>query len=66
MNFIENSKALSEIEKSLFVVCLDNEMPADNDVNRQTTAGKQCIHGGGSSINAGNRWYDKTIQVISG
>lgn len=38
-------------------------MPSDKDINRQTTAGKQCIHGGGSTKNAGNRWYDKTVQV---
>lgn len=39
-------------------------MPTFESETRSTTASKQCIHGGGSLGNAGNRWYDKTIQVI--
>ena len=47
------------------MVCLDKEMPELGAPNRQTVAALQMIHGGGSFGNAGNRWYDKTIQVSS-
>lgn len=59
----KNKLSLNEIQSSLFVVCLDRTMPKSGNDNRQTTAGKQFIHGGGSSGNAANRWYDKTVQV---
>ncbi|KAI4464457.1 carnitine o-acyltransferase [Holotrichia oblita] len=59
-----NKKSVEEIQKSLFLVSLDGPMPIYDEENRQTTASRQLIHAGGSAGNAGNRWYDKTIQVI--
>ncbi|KRT83273.1 hypothetical protein AMK59_3062, partial [Oryctes borbonicus] len=61
-----NKKSVGEIQKSLFLVCLDGPMPIYNKENRQTTASRQLIHGGGYAGNAGNRWYDKTIQFVIG
>ncbi|GLV41481.1 Carnitine O-Acetyl-Transferase [Carabus blaptoides fortunei] len=61
----QNAKSVDAIQKSLFLVCLDGPMPAQ-PVNRQTVAGGQCIHGGGSIANGGNRWFDKTVQFIVG
>lgn len=58
-----NKKSAEEIQKSLFLVALDGPMPIYDEENRQTTASRQLIHAGGSAGNAGNRWYDKTIQV---
>lgn len=29
----------------------------------ETNMAHQMIHGGGSSANTGNRWFEKTIQV---
>lgn len=59
----KNKASVEEIQKSLFLVCLDGPMPFAENENRQTVASKQFIHGGGSCGNAGNRWYDKTVQV---
>lgn len=58
-----NQANVEEIRKSLFLVCLDGDFACDEGDNRQTVAGKQLIHGGGSKGWAGNRWYDKTVQV---
>lgn len=32
---------------------------------QQITSAGHTIHGGGSKLNSGNRWFDKTIQVVS-
>ena len=50
------------IEKALFVVCLDKPLP-NNNSSYDTKCSKLLLHGCGSKYNAGNRWYDKTIQV---
>lgn len=49
--------------KALFLVCLDDVTPNDahDDFN---VCGHQLIHGGGSKQNSGNRWFNKTLQVI--
>ncbi|CAH0557685.1 unnamed protein product [Brassicogethes aeneus] len=60
-----NAKSVEEIQKSLFLVCLDNPMP-EYDGNRRSLGSKQFIHGGGSRGNSANRWFDKTIQFIIG
>ncbi|KAK2719245.1 carnitine O-acetyltransferase-like isoform X3 [Artemia franciscana] len=62
----DNQLSIEVIKKALFLVCLDKEMPELGAPNRQTVAALQMIHGGGSFGNAGNRWYDKTIQFIVG
>lgn len=64
--------------RSLLVVCLDEPLPTSFNSRSskakcgQTTAGGrddtnmalQMLHGGGSCHNSGNRWFDKTVQII--
>lgn len=46
-------------------MCLDAPMPrVSEDTYRSQVAG-QMLHGGGSKLNSGNRWFDKTLQVRS-
>uniref|UniRef100_A0A8C3Q9Q2 Carnitine O-acetyltransferase n=1 Tax=Geospiza parvula TaxID=87175 RepID=A0A8C3Q9Q2_GEOPR len=47
-----NKESVRAIEKSICTVCLDAPMP------------RQMLHGGGSRLNSGNRWFDKTLQFI--
>ncbi|KAK5646969.1 hypothetical protein RI129_005433 [Pyrocoelia pectoralis] len=60
----DNHKEVKDIESCLFLVCLDCQMPEVS--NKMTKAGMQVLHGGGSKLNAGNRWFDKTLQFIVG
>lgn len=54
---------MNSIQKSIFTVCLDKPVPrVSEDVYRNHVAG-QMLHGGGSQLNSGNRWFDKTLQV---
>ncbi|RZF35631.1 hypothetical protein LSTR_LSTR008602 [Laodelphax striatellus] len=70
----ENVRSLQAIAESLFVLCFDDKYrPGDQradcgrDPDRDMNdCGQLCMHGGGSSHNGGNRWYDKTIQFIIG
>lgn len=59
-----NRISLSEIQKSLFVLSIDREMPQIQD--DITTAEHTLVTGAGSRHNSGNRWYDKTVQFIIG
>ncbi|KAJ8726301.1 hypothetical protein PYW07_000999 [Mythimna separata] len=64
-----NRESLEDIEKSLFVLCLDEpvDLWKSKDANaRRNIAGAQTIHGGGSRSNGANRWFDKTVQFIVG
>lgn len=63
-----NEQSLSDVQESLFLVCLDDAMPGcdSNYPNKQTKGSYQAIHGGGSCANSGNRWFDKTVQFILG
>lgn len=55
---------MDTIEKSLFAVCLDQPIE-DVDPNEDlNVAGSQLIHGGGSKQNSGNRWFNKTLQLV--
>lgn len=60
-----NQESVDVIQKSLFLVALDNPMPEHND-SRRSIASKQFIHGGGSRANSANRWFDKTVQFVIG
>lgn len=59
-----NKASLTEIQKSLFVLSIDREMPQITD--DITTAEHMLVTGAGSTYNSGNRWYDKTIQFVIG
>ncbi|CAO2598112.1 Carnitine O-acetyltransferase [Lemmus lemmus] len=59
-----NRESVNSIQKSIFTVCLDKPVPrVSDDVYRNHVAG-QMLHGGGSKLNSGNRWFDKTLQFI--
>ncbi|KAF5922121.1 hypothetical protein HPG69_017899 [Diceros bicornis minor] len=58
-----NRDSVRSIQKSIFTVCLDAPVPrVSEDVYRSHVAG-QMLHGGGSKLNSGNRWFDKTLQA---
>lgn len=59
-----NRRSLTEIQKSLFVLSIDRELPQIQD--DITTAEHTLVTGAGSKYNSGNRWYDKTVQFIIG
>lgn len=46
------------------MVCLDQPVQNYNPNEDFNIASHQLIHGGGSKSNSGNRWFDKTLQVI--
>lgn len=74
----QNSRNIELIEQALIILCLDE--PLSNSFNVRTSMGgntghsagdrdetnmeHQMIHGGGSEFNSGNRWFDKTMQII--
>uniref|UniRef100_G1Q3Y0 Choline/carnitine acyltransferase domain-containing protein n=1 Tax=Myotis lucifugus TaxID=59463 RepID=G1Q3Y0_MYOLU len=59
-----NRESVRSIQKSIFTVCLDTVIPrVSEDMYRSQVAG-QMLHGGGSELNSGNRWFDKTLQFI--
>ncbi|XP_052090934.1 carnitine O-acetyltransferase-like [Mytilus californianus] len=60
-----NQAAIQNIKRSIFVLCLDEFLPADMSDERSVAA-KIMLHGGGSQLNTGNRWFDKTIQFVVG
>ncbi|XP_017769872.1 PREDICTED: carnitine O-acetyltransferase-like isoform X1 [Nicrophorus vespilloides] len=61
-----NRNSVDAIQKSLYVMSIDQAMPKIEGQNRHTEASHQLIHGGGSKVNGGNRWFDKTVQFIIG
>ncbi|CAG0878478.1 unnamed protein product [Darwinula stevensoni] len=64
----QNRGCLESIRTSIFLLCLDGEnpdMPAHTS-DFKTVCALQTIHGCGSKGNAGNRWFDKTVQFIVG
>lgn len=60
-----NNGTLDAIQSSLFVLSLDYEIKnsSGDDI---IDACHLLIHGGGSTANSGNRWYDKTLQLVVG
>lgn len=59
-----NRQSVQEIIESLFVVCLDQPVKIINPDDDYNVASHQLIHGGGSKLNSGNRWFDKTLQIV--
>ncbi|XP_071154201.1 carnitine O-acetyltransferase-like [Mytilus edulis] len=60
-----NQASIQNIKRSIFVLCLDELLPGDMSDERSVAA-KMMLHGGGSQLNTGNRWFDKTIQFVVG
>lgn len=76
-NDVRNRRNMELIETALLVICLDEPLPTSFNCRLQrggrgVCAGNrdetnlilQMLHGGGSDYNSGNRWFDKTLQVI--
>lgn len=64
INIKENRQAVEEIQQALFVLSIDRELPLiEDDI---TTAEYTLVTGAGSKHNSGNRWYDKTVQLVVG
>jgi len=68
----ENRRLFDIINQAIFILCLDQRTSHigrtpdggnDAEQNLDLWAG-QMLHGGGSSFNSGNRWFDKTLQLI--
>ncbi|XP_072287375.1 carnitine O-acetyltransferase isoform X2 [Pyxicephalus adspersus] len=59
-----NKESVRSIQKSIFTVCLDAPMPRVSDDHYKSRVAAQMLHGGGSRLNSGNRWFDKTLQFI--
>lgn len=59
-----NRSSVDAIQKALFVLSIDRELPQKAGNDDVVTASDLLIHGGGSAMNGGNRWYDKTIQLV--
>ncbi|XP_055907676.1 carnitine O-acetyltransferase-like isoform X2 [Eupeodes corollae] len=60
----DNKASIEEIQKSLFTVSLDGEVCEAPCGNAKTILAEYLIHGCGSKYHAGNRWFDKTIQLL--
>ncbi|XP_049280996.1 carnitine O-acetyltransferase-like [Anopheles funestus] len=59
-----NRSSVESIQQALFVLSIDRELPQKSGTDHIVTASDLLIHGGGSNANGGNRWYDKTIQLV--
>ncbi|XP_018051883.1 PREDICTED: carnitine O-acetyltransferase isoform X2 [Atta colombica] len=61
-----NRNIIKDIESSLFILCLDKNLPKDafNEKNNASVRAVQSMTGCSSYVNAGNRWHDKTVQYI--
>lgn len=59
-----NRSAMEDIQRSICVLCVDGEgqPPAGSDHARSLGLA-QMLHGGGSSWNSANRFFDKILQV---
>lgn len=55
--------SLESIQRSIVVLCLDAANPVSSDM--RSVAGHQMLHGSGPGSHSGNRWFDKTIQVLT-
>ncbi|XP_055380395.1 choline O-acetyltransferase [Condylostylus longicornis] len=74
-----NQRNVELIEQALIVLCLDEPLPGTFNARGfagatpslhtighrdETNMAHEMIHGGGSDFNSGNRWFDKTMQII--
>jgi len=60
-----NKDIIKDLETSLFILCLDKNIPAVafRKKNNASVRAVQTMTGFNSHLNAGNRWHDKTVQV---
>nr|CAB3233614.1 carnitine O-acetyltransferase-like [Phallusia mammillata] len=58
-----NQASVKSIQQSIFTLCLDRSDSSSNK-NWRSDFALNCLHGGGSQLNTGNRWFDKTIQMV--
>lgn len=59
-----NRQSFKSIQRSIFMLCLDNPVPATTDNNWRSNLALRVLHGGTDGANSGNRWYDKTLQFV--
>ena len=59
----KNKAAMKDVQRSIFVLCLDSATCDPNMPATRTMVAAQMLHGGGARLNSGNRWFDKTLQV---
>ncbi|KAH7983985.1 hypothetical protein HPB52_016024 [Rhipicephalus sanguineus] len=59
-----NAKSLEALQRSILVLCLDE--PAGETEPWEVRCPLHMLVGGGKAQCAGNRWYDKIVQVIVG
>lgn len=69
----ENRRLFDILNKAIFILCLDQRASREvsgapeggNDAEQNLALwAAEMLHGGGSSFNSGNRWFDKTLQLI--
>jgi len=58
-----NEKVINSIQRSIFALCLD-QLSGKSTKNWRSSFALTCLHGGGSNSNTGNRWFDKTVQMV--
>uniref|UniRef100_A0A8C4QAV3 Carnitine O-acetyltransferase b n=2 Tax=Eptatretus burgeri TaxID=7764 RepID=A0A8C4QAV3_EPTBU len=61
-----NKESARIIQQGMFGVCLDAPSTRPPAELAMSHAAAQILHGGDSRANAGNRWFDKTLQFIVG
>ncbi|KAL8621111.1 hypothetical protein ACOMHN_048153 [Nucella lapillus] len=62
----KNLVAMKEVQRSIFVLCLDQPTAGAQEPFDKARLMAQMLHGGGSQLNSGNRWFDKTLQFVVG
>ncbi|KPU75605.1 uncharacterized protein Dana_GF27505, isoform C [Drosophila ananassae] len=62
-NYPRNRDALKSIQGAMFTVSLDECTSIKEDEEDEELI-LSLIHGNGSKVNSGNRWMDKTIQLV--
>ncbi|EDV28163.1 uncharacterized protein TRIADDRAFT_21860 [Trichoplax adhaerens] len=68
-----SAESIEKIQKSMFMLCFDQDNSGlnnvqshlfmDNDDGSRNASYGQMLHGGGSTKNTPNRWFDKTLQA---
>ncbi|PNF29520.1 Carnitine O-acetyltransferase [Cryptotermes secundus] len=61
-----NHRSVEAIQTSLFLLSLDGPASHLSAPNVATLAALKILHGGGSEGSSGNRWFDKTIEIVVG